>query len=72
MEALRAHAQAEDGLGPRTTISPALQNYVGAEVDILEWAYKDGSTDWERFAKLAPLVLDAFKAGDAGMYMYSC
>lgn len=64
VEGMRAHARAEDGLGPPTAISPALQAYVGQDADVLEWAYKDGSTDWERFAKLAPLVLDAHKAGD--------
>lgn len=63
-EALRAVLRAADGLGPATTLSAAIAEPVGAASDIIDWLARGGDRA-HSLASLAPLVLDAARAGDA-------
>lgn len=62
-EALRAVLRADSGIGPRTALTEALAEPVGAASDIQGWLAADAPLP-RRLATLAPLVLDAAEAGD--------
>lgn len=62
-EALRAVLRADSGIGPRTALTDALAEPVGAASDIQGWVAADGPLP-RRLATLAPLVLDAAESGD--------
>lgn len=63
--ALRAIAEAEDGLRPPTTLTAAVLGHLGLQTaqDLVAWTYAD--LTWARFAALAPVVMQCAQAGDA-------
>lgn len=65
MEALRAVANVEDGLGEATLLTEAVLSYLGLSSarDLERWTYAD--TEWARIAALAPLVSACAAQGDA-------
>ncbi|KAK9838654.1 hypothetical protein WJX74_000698 [Apatococcus lobatus] len=61
---LAAVARAVDGRGSETTLTAAIDAYVGVQhpQDLLGWAYAE--QDWARIASLAPTVLACAQGGD--------
>ena len=63
LEAVRAALLALDGLGPATSLLPAIETQLGARgVEVVDVLSRAGSCD---FGALAPLVLEAAEQGDA-------
>jgi N-acetylglucosamine kinase-like BadF-type ATPase len=62
---LKAVADAEDGVGAPTRLTPTLLNHLGLSEprEMIEWVYRDYT--WARFATLAPLVVQCAQQGDA-------
>ena len=63
LEAVRAALLTLDGLGPETTLLPAIEKHLGVRgLDVIDNLSRAGSRD---FGALAPLVLEAAERGDA-------
>lgn len=66
LRALKAATRADDGRGPATDLGPRILAFLGLEKmeDLGTWAYREPHT-WERFAQLAPVVIQVAAEGDA-------